>query len=49
LSPCTGKNTFNQAAQDQMLAWAGENATKGWKMHAHPPKKGIKPLVVFGE
>jgi hypothetical protein len=49
LSPCTGKNTFNQAAQDQMLAWAGENATKGWKMHDHPPKKGIKPLVVFGE
>ena len=31
-----------------MLQWAGESATKGWKMHDHPPKKGIKPLVVFG-
>jgi hypothetical protein len=49
LSPCTGKNTFNQAAQDQMLQWAGENGKNGWKMHDHPPKKGIKPLVVFGE
>jgi hypothetical protein len=49
LSPCSGKNTFSQSAQDQMLSWAGENATKGWKMHDHPPKKGIKPLVVFGE
>ena len=31
------------------LGWVGENATKGWKVHDHPPKKGIKPLVVFGE
>jgi parallel beta helix pectate lyase-like protein len=49
LTPCTGKNTFKQAAMDQMLQWAGENGKNGWKMHDHPPKKGIKPLVVFGE
>jgi hypothetical protein len=49
LSPCSGKNTFSKAANDQMLQWAGENAVKGWKMHDHPPKKGIKPLVVFGQ
>jgi parallel beta helix pectate lyase-like protein len=49
LSPCQGKNTFSQAAQDQMGKWAGEGALTGWKQHDHPPKKGIKPLVVFGE
>jgi Right handed beta helix region/Pectinesterase len=49
LSPCAGKNTFHQATYDQMLGWAGENALNGWKRHDHPPKKGIKPLVVFGE
>jgi hypothetical protein len=49
LNPCTGKNTFSQTAQDQMLKWAGENGKTGWKVHDHPPKKGIKPLVVFGE
>jgi hypothetical protein len=49
LSPCQGKNTFNQAAYNQMLQWAGENGKNGWKEHAHPPKKGITPLVVFGE
>ena len=49
LSPCQGKNTFSQTTQDQMVQWVGENATKGWKQHDHPPKQGIKPLVVFGE
>lgn len=49
LSPCSGKNTFSKAANDQMFQWAGESAVNGWKMHDHPPKKGIKPLVVFGE
>jgi hypothetical protein len=49
LSPCSGKNTFSQAANDQMFQWAGEGALNGWKQHPHPPKKGIKPLVVFGE
>jgi Right handed beta helix region len=49
LSPCSGKNTFSQSAQDQMLQWAGENGKNGWKVHDHPPKKGIEPLVVFGE
>jgi Pectinesterase len=49
LSPCTAKNPFSQATRDQMIQWTGEGAVTGWKMHDHPPKKGIKPLVVFGE
>jgi parallel beta helix pectate lyase-like protein len=49
LSPCTGKNPFNSATRTQMVQWTGEGAVSGWKMHDHPPKKGIKPLVVFGE
>jgi hypothetical protein len=48
LNPCSGKNTFSKAANDQMLQWAGANATSGWKKHPHPAKKGYKPLEVFG-
>jgi hypothetical protein len=47
LSPCSGKNTFSQAAHDQMFKWPGEAAVAGWKKHPHPPKPGYTPLEVF--
>lgn len=49
LNPCSGKNAFSKATHDQMFEWAGANAVNGWKVHDHPPKPGIKPLVVYGE
>jgi hypothetical protein len=49
LSPCTGKNPFSQSARDQMVGWTAEGALNGWrKPGGHPPKKGYKPLEVFG-
>ena len=35
------------AARAQMLGWSGEGALAGWVRHAHPPKKGYRPLEAF--
>jgi hypothetical protein len=43
----TGKNLFSKAARDQMVAWTGTGALAGWNKHAHPAKKGYKPLEDF--
>ena len=43
----SGKNLFSKAAQDQMVAWTGTGALAGWNKHAHPAKKGYKPLEDF--
>ena len=37
----------NQDARLQMIGWTGQGALSGWVRHAHPPKKGYKPLEVF--
>jgi hypothetical protein len=44
---CGGTNAFSKPAQDQMIAWIGENAVSAWVKHDHPPKPGITPLEVF--
>ena len=47
VSTCSGKNPFSQSTYATMIGWTGANATKGWVKHAHPPKKGFKPLEMF--
>jgi pectinesterase len=43
----TGKNLFSPSAREQLGKWAGLGALSGWNKHAHPPKKGYKPLEDF--
>ncbi len=43
----TGKNLFSTAARTQLSSWAGTGALAGWNKHAHPAKKGYKPLEDF--
>ena len=38
---------MQQAARDQMVGWTGTGALGGWVKHAHPAKKGYKPLEDF--
>jgi hypothetical protein len=47
IANCQGANGMQAAARNQMLAWAGTGALNGWNRHAHPPKKGYKPLEDF--
>ena len=47
IATCSGPNGMQQAARDQMVSWVGTGALNGWNKHAHPPKKGYKPLEDF--
>jgi hypothetical protein len=47
IATCSGPNGMQQTARDQMVAWVGAGALNGWNKHAHPPKKGYKPLEDF--
>jgi hypothetical protein len=47
IATCSGPNGMQQSARDQMVAWVGTGALSGWNKHAHPPKKGYKPLEDF--
>jgi hypothetical protein len=47
IATCTGVNGMQQAARDQMQLWAGTGALAGWVRHAHPAKRGYKPLEDF--
>jgi hypothetical protein len=45
--PYSGANTFNQDAQGQMVALAGEAAVAAWIKHPHAPKPGYEPLEIY--
>jgi hypothetical protein len=47
IATCSGPNGMQQAARAQMVGWTGTGALSGWNKHAHPPKKGYKPLEDF--
>jgi hypothetical protein len=47
IATCSGPNGMSQAARDQMVGWTGTGALNGWVRHAHPAKKGYKPLEDF--
>jgi hypothetical protein len=47
IATCSGPNGMQEAARNQMIGWVGTGALGAWVKHAHPPKKGYKPLEVF--
>ena len=45
--PFDGANTFDKAAQDQLLGFAGPSALNGWIKYPHKARSDAKPLEVF--
>jgi hypothetical protein len=45
--PFDGANTFDQDAQNRLVAYAGPNAVSGWVRHPHKPRRGVRPLEVY--
>ncbi len=46
--PFDGANTFDKAAQDQLLGYAGANAVANWIKYPHKARSE-KPLEVYGQ
>jgi hypothetical protein len=45
--PFSGANAFSQDAQNEMVAFTGAGALKGWIKHPHKAKPGYTPLEVY--
>jgi plastocyanin len=46
--PFSAANGLSNDDRATMLSWVGENALTAWNHHAHPARKGVTPLEVYG-